>query len=227
MNFEDLQERLVVALKLRLQNGDLTERRLAHLTGISQPHVHNVLKGARILSPVAADRILRYLRMSLLDLATSPEIRQTVCRTCSEQGSYREVPILEGWLGPGLPLPTAPSPAQGYPFPSPQLLPLTDPTVARLALDQRMTGVIKENDLALLDRSPHSRLLPHEDSLYVVSRHGEGLIRRLRMNAGLLYVGTEPDGSGRRIWRELTLDGHILDVVKARVVWIGRFFGCL
>ncbi len=78
MNFEDLQERLVVALKLRLQNGDLTERRLAHLTGISQPHVHNVLKGARILSPVAADRILRYLRMSLLDLATSPEIRQTV-----------------------------------------------------------------------------------------------------------------------------------------------------
>ena len=52
MDFRELQIRLVAVLKSRLKNGELSERRMAHLTGISQPHIHNVLKGVRILSPV-------------------------------------------------------------------------------------------------------------------------------------------------------------------------------
>jgi transcriptional regulator with XRE-family HTH domain len=68
MYFETLQDRLVSSVRWRVQNGELTERRLASLTGISQPHMHNILKGARTLSPENADRILRTLEMSVLDL---------------------------------------------------------------------------------------------------------------------------------------------------------------
>ena len=41
---------------------------LARITGISQPHIHNVLKGKRLLSPEKADEVLRQLQIDLLDL---------------------------------------------------------------------------------------------------------------------------------------------------------------
>lgn len=68
MYFETLQERLLDCIKWRVHNGELTERRLAGLVGISQPHMHNILKGVRSLSPGTADRILKTLEMSVLDL---------------------------------------------------------------------------------------------------------------------------------------------------------------
>ena len=109
MYFDQLQSRLIAVLRARLQNGELTERRLARLTGISQPHVHNVLKGVRVLSPEIADQILRRLRISLLDLLTKQELAAAFCSGCLNHGGYREIPVLEGWLGPALPLPRTPS----------------------------------------------------------------------------------------------------------------------
>ena len=38
------------------------------MTGISQPHIHNVLKEKRSLSLDSADLILRVLHLDLLDL---------------------------------------------------------------------------------------------------------------------------------------------------------------
>ncbi|MGO9093808.1 MAG: helix-turn-helix domain-containing protein [Bryobacteraceae bacterium] len=38
------------------------------MIGVSQSHMHNILKGIRKLSPVVADRILATLEISLLDL---------------------------------------------------------------------------------------------------------------------------------------------------------------
>ncbi|MGA2325890.1 MAG: XRE family transcriptional regulator [Bryobacteraceae bacterium] len=69
MYFETLQARLLDYVRWKVRNGELTERRLAGLIGFSQPHTHNVLKGVRTLSPGMADRILRMLEMSVLDLA--------------------------------------------------------------------------------------------------------------------------------------------------------------
>ena len=45
MNYEDAQAKLLARVRDRLHNGELTERGLARQIGISQPHVHNVLKG--------------------------------------------------------------------------------------------------------------------------------------------------------------------------------------
>jgi transcriptional regulator with XRE-family HTH domain len=68
MGFETLQRRLLARVKNRVQNGELTERGLARMTGISQPHIHHILKGVRGLSVENADRILLQLNMSVTDL---------------------------------------------------------------------------------------------------------------------------------------------------------------
>jgi transcriptional regulator with XRE-family HTH domain len=68
MYFQTLQGRLLDSIRKRVQNGEITERRLAGMSGISQPHMHNLLKGARALSPAIADRIMRTLDISVLDL---------------------------------------------------------------------------------------------------------------------------------------------------------------
>ncbi len=73
MYFETLQGRLLECIRKRVQNGEVTERKLAGMSGISQPHIHNLLKGARGLSPGIADRILRTLDMSVFDLLAPEE----------------------------------------------------------------------------------------------------------------------------------------------------------
>jgi transcriptional regulator with XRE-family HTH domain len=68
MLFTDLTKALVTLLRTRVQNGEFTERQLARLTGVSQPHIHNVLKGARTPSPALCDQLLQQLRLSVFDL---------------------------------------------------------------------------------------------------------------------------------------------------------------
>lgn len=74
MYFGLLQNRLLERLRRRIRNGELTERQIARLTGLSQPHIHNVLKGAKILSPESADLVLLQLKISLFDLFDPEEI---------------------------------------------------------------------------------------------------------------------------------------------------------
>lgn len=71
MNFHDLHVRLIEYLRETIQRGEITERGLARIAGISQPHIHNVLKGKRILSPQMADEVLRALQVDVLDLLGS------------------------------------------------------------------------------------------------------------------------------------------------------------
>ena len=68
VTFESLQLKLIQHLRQRVHNGELTERSLARVTDISQPHLHNVLKGKRLLSMQKLDRILSYLELDLQDL---------------------------------------------------------------------------------------------------------------------------------------------------------------
>ena len=74
MNFVKLRERLTADLRERVRRGEITERGLGRLTGVSQPHVHNVLNGKRLLSPEMADRLMAGLRIDLLDLVEPCEL---------------------------------------------------------------------------------------------------------------------------------------------------------
>ena len=68
MYFESLLDRLRDRLNQAVRNGSLTERGLARKVGLSQSHIHNVLKGVRILSPQVADRMLYRLGFTVMDL---------------------------------------------------------------------------------------------------------------------------------------------------------------
>jgi transcriptional regulator with XRE-family HTH domain len=77
MTFGDLHERLIENLRQRVRSGEITERGLARVTGVSQPHIHHVLRGKRLLSAVTADQILRQLNMDLLELIELEELLQS------------------------------------------------------------------------------------------------------------------------------------------------------
>ncbi|HTS64306.1 MAG TPA: helix-turn-helix transcriptional regulator [Candidatus Acidoferrales bacterium] len=59
---------LIDELRRRVHTGQATERGLAQMAGVSQPHLHHVLKGKRHLSPAKADLILQHLGVDLLEL---------------------------------------------------------------------------------------------------------------------------------------------------------------
>jgi hypothetical protein len=80
MTFHDLHQRLIEELRHRVRSGAATERGLALLSGISQPHLHNVLKGKRQLSLTKADGVLRRLKIDLLHLIEPEELRESTRR---------------------------------------------------------------------------------------------------------------------------------------------------
>jgi transcriptional regulator with XRE-family HTH domain len=76
MDFQELERRFLEHLRQRVRGGELSERHLARITGVSQPHIHNVLKGKRTLSPDTADLILHILQLDLLDFIHPDELAQ-------------------------------------------------------------------------------------------------------------------------------------------------------
>lgn len=68
MNFQDLHELLAEYIAGKVRHGELTERGLARRAGISQPHLHNILKRKRFFSLQSADLVMHELGLSVLDL---------------------------------------------------------------------------------------------------------------------------------------------------------------
>jgi len=75
MYFRLLQRRLVEGLRRSIGNGLMTERGLARWAGISQPHMHHILKGERAISPRIADRLLEAFELSVIDLLELAEMQ--------------------------------------------------------------------------------------------------------------------------------------------------------
>jgi predicted transcriptional regulator len=73
VNFSHLEHRFLCDLRERVRSGAVTERGLARLAGVSQPHIHNVLKGKRSFSLEKADQVLRCLNLNVLDLIDPDE----------------------------------------------------------------------------------------------------------------------------------------------------------
>lgn len=90
--FSLLQRRLLEVVNERIANGEFTERGFARFLGISQPQIHNILKGARKLSPETADLILTRLNLSVLDLLTESE---TGALPAGSETPVRRPPALE------------------------------------------------------------------------------------------------------------------------------------
>jgi plasmid maintenance system antidote protein VapI len=74
ITFDELIERLKTYIRLRINNGEYTERSLARVLRVSQPHLHNMLKGNRRMSAEFADQAMAKFRISILDLIGEEEI---------------------------------------------------------------------------------------------------------------------------------------------------------
>lgn len=215
MHFDLLQKRLIEYIRSRVRNGELTERSLARLTGVSQPHVHNVLKGSRLLSTEMADQVLRQLHICLFDLLEPGDWPAAGPIPGTVEG--RAVAILAGRLGPGERFPRE-ALWERIPFLEPELVNVEDPALARLAEDLEMTELFGEGALALLDRSAARRTELEPRAYYALSLPGGGFLRRVRRRGDTLHL-TSISGPARTI---SIADRNMLDVVKAKVVWIGR-----
>jgi transcriptional regulator with XRE-family HTH domain len=210
MDFRLLQTRLLAHIRARVRNGEITERRLARITGVSQPHLHNVLKGVRLLSMDTADKILQHLRIDLADLMTAEA--PSVSHEAAQNGECRPVPLLEGHIGPGCPYPEAVGRFR-YPFRAADVGLLHSPVAACLAPDPRRPPPFAAAGVVLLDASKRLRLEPGEEAYFALDLSGESTIGRVRRaDLGWLLWNHE---SG--MWQPIPqADRDPLDLIKGR-----------
>lgn len=221
MNFRDAQSRLLNDLRQRIHNGDLTERGLARMTGVSQPHIHNVLKRVRNLSPQVFDSILIVLNHSLLDLFSIPELEREI------QGRSRphmvcEVPMLRGSIGPNMPWPGGTVARETHFVQSPISCSPEHLVLARLMPDPRMS-ILDDTDLATLDVSEPARTCLSPYGVYAIERSGEAILRYLRYGTKCIYMADSDSLNRPSGWEPVGLPAPgVLGIVKGHVIWVGR-----
>jgi len=74
LNFDELIARLRAYIRLRINSGEFTERSLARILRVSQPHLHNMLKGVRRINADFADQVMAKFGINILDLISDEEI---------------------------------------------------------------------------------------------------------------------------------------------------------
>jgi transcriptional regulator with XRE-family HTH domain len=222
LTFRNAQVRLLAYVRDRIHNGELTERGFARMIGISQPHVHNVLKGVRNLSVEISDSILKILHISILDLL-SPEDLEISRRRRKALEPVLEVPFLDTAIGPGIPWPARIDRRNRFPSPFPTGILPPALVMARLAPDAQMGVTLGGYDIAMLDTSELQRTKPSPEGLYAVERGGEVVLRYLRPGARCYYLVTDAALENPAQWEHLSMSQMELPgLIKARVLWLGR-----
>ena len=219
--FQGAQIKLIAFVRERIQNGELTERGLARRIGISQPHVHNVLSGARNLSPEILDCILEHFQMSLLDLASAEELEANLRRRALERTA--DAAVLAGTIGPGMPWTAAVEHRVLFPLPFRSLMPPLDLVMARLGADPEISTTLAGDDMALLDISEPRRREIVPEGLYVICRGHEAVLRYIHPGAHSYYLATDGNRNEPICWEPLRVTiEELFGAVKARVRWLGR-----
>jgi transcriptional regulator with XRE-family HTH domain len=209
---------LLEYLREVVQNGDATERSLARRTGLSQPHIHNILKGIRSMNSDVADLVLERLGITVYDLSEKAELEEAVKRRAAGDEACVNVPVLVGRLGPGLPWPSEISQFEQFAAPCRLAAGAHRPLVARLSQDGRMAGCLASGNLALLDAAEGPRREPDATSLWAIDRDGEAVVRWLRRGRSGLYLATADCIDAPHRWEQVRVAGsEIPRLVRARV----------
>jgi hypothetical protein len=179
LGIEQLLTALLEEVRRRVRNGQLTERGLARLTGVSQPHLHHILKGKRGITPNLADRMMDVLSLDLAALielgyadvqAAPPQPGATSSLGASLPAPNRTtqaseptspiheppvlVPIFDGLIGPGHPSPLPFRPSRYLPVPRRELPPDVALLAARMAFDPQAGPEFVSNDLIVIAAAP-------------------------------------------------------------------------
>jgi hypothetical protein len=178
--------------------------------------MHNVLKDIRALSNESADRLMEALHVTVADLLWS---------TSGDEGvEVRAVPLVRSRLGPGAD--AVLTVHRGVvPLPARLVDALVNPVVAVLAPDLGLPRLVEANDMVLLDQNPAVRGSVEGQSVWVVAEAGGLRVRYLRTKRYFLYVVNETMLASPGEWPPVSLvERSILEIVRARVVWVGREF---
>lgn len=220
--FEKLLQRLVRRLAALLTNGEYTERGLARLAGISQPHLHHILSGKRALTPHVADAILASLGWGLGDLIPSEELDHILLSRRSHGRKKIRIPVLGGPIGRSFPFPDASHVTEWILTQSPICEGMRRLFLAPLEPDPGVPFARRPGVFALVAEDEELRLRHLPEAWYVLRWGGAGLVRRIRADAGTLVLlgqkALEEGGSPAGI----QLEGQsLLSVVRGRLIWAG------
>lgn len=220
MNFANLQSSLLVHLRRRLHNGEWSERGLARFVGISQPHMHNVLRGVRPLTPEVADGILSRLGLDLLALAGRAELELALAEAEMDDGTWQAVPLVSGVLGPLAPWPNLDSRTEMVRLEARCLGASARPVLVRLGADPGMELNRDGGWLALLDRSGPVSPPVRDGDWCALRLNGSGCVRQVRVTTGGLRVSGQMS-----LLRENEVCPEFATVpnhsAQARVLWTG------
>ena len=221
LGFQLLASRLTRYLNELVRRGEVSERGLAHLTGYSQPHIHNVLKAARGMNIEFADQLMAALGVSMLSLFTQDELSGMSPTALPES---LPVPVLAGRLGGGKPFPRLTTRPHLRQLPATAVQASTSSVLAVLDTAERsMWPALWPNDLVLIDRDPAGRRNPRFEQVYAISWKGRGWVGRCRRVGRVLVVAVDNLREVKRTLPQIPLSGqNILDIVKGTIVWLGR-----
>jgi hypothetical protein len=214
VQFEELYRLLIDTARQRVRSGEVTERGLARLCNLSQPHMHNVLKNLRSLSPESADRLMRVLDLNIPALLfRSGGTAET---------AVSAVPVLRSRLGPGFE--TVLTNYRGFmPFAAHRVASLVEPAVALLAPDLVLPKALAANDYVLLDRNPRVRANPSAGGYWVVAESAGLRVRYVKLDGDRIYFANESNVRDQANWQPVAgRERNILEIVRARIVWISR-----
>jgi hypothetical protein len=212
VTFLEVQDCLLKNLRSQIQNGHLTERGVARLTGVSQPHIHNVLKGMRSLSPKIADEMLSIFHLSVLDLISPTELHPFL---------LVELPVMRQLISPNTLWNKDFWPRERLSLPVPlRYGGSVHVAAARIQPDFRMRSVLGECDLTVADISEQTASITPA-GLYVVRTQGGTAIRYLRRGATHLYLATADALDSPFEWERAPI-ADLPSIVHARLLWIGR-----
>jgi hypothetical protein len=176
--------------------------------------MHNVLNNIRFLSTSAADRLMRVLDVSVPDLlwriSTEPET------------GVEAIAMLHNRIGPGTD--AVFTEFRGHvPLPRWLVRGLIDPLAARLGPDLVLPKALAAHDFVLLDQNPQLRAVPGSSSIWVVIEDTGLRVRYLRMDGTRIFAANEVTLKDPRKWHSIPPQGqNILEIVRARIVWIVR-----
>ncbi|HUG81673.1 MAG TPA: hypothetical protein VML01_08415 [Bryobacterales bacterium] len=219
--FRELASRLLAHLREKVRRGELTERGLARLTAYSQPHIHNVLKGARGVQIELADQIMTLLDIPVLSLFSQEELGG---RAPSARPAGTSADLLVGTLGAGRPYPRIGNPAERLGLRGPHVAGAVQPVAVRVSREESaMSPLICPGDVILLDRSPQERTRPRPDYVYAVNWRNRGYLGRcLLLRETLIVVADNPSARPQPPERISLKGARLLDIVQGKVVWLGR-----
>jgi hypothetical protein len=100
---------------------------------------------------------------------------------------------------------------------------LIHPVAVRLAPDSVLPGDYQADNLVLLDQNPDLRRDPPPGWCWVAAVFGGQRVRFVRIEGKRIWAGHRTNRALPEKWESISLRGqNILNVVRARIVWIGR-----